>query len=153
MSSNTRVPRAEITGVYGAVLKKISSAGEPGRAGGRRAAVPGRGPGGDLRELLEVLAPDVVIVADGGGVVAAARRPIEGADRVGKLLSSLAKLAGDFDVMPMWLNGAPAARLDLAGALDTVVSLAIEDGRITRIYAVRNPQKLTRLGEEVPLSR
>jgi RNA polymerase sigma-70 factor (TIGR02957 family) len=109
--------------------------------------------GGDLQGLLDVLAPDVVVVSDGGGVVAAARRPIKGADRVGALLGSLVKLAGDFEVMPMWLNGAPAARFDLDGKLNTVASLMIEDGRITRIYAVLNPQKLARLGEEASLSR
>jgi hypothetical protein len=100
-----------------------------------------------------VLAPDVVVVADGGGVVAAARRPVQGADRVGALLGGLAKLAGDFGAMPMWLNGGPAVRLDLDGALDTVASLVIEDGRITRIYAIRNPHKLARLDEEAELSR
>jgi RNA polymerase sigma-70 factor (ECF subfamily) len=109
--------------------------------------------GGDLQGLLDVLAPDVVLVADGGGVVAAARRPIKGADRVGQLLGSLVTLAGDFTMMPMWLNGAPAARIDLDGELDTVASLVIEDGRITRIYAIRNPQKLGWLDEEADRSR
>jgi RNA polymerase sigma-70 factor (ECF subfamily) len=109
--------------------------------------------GGDLQKLLDVLSPDVVVVSDGGGVVAAARRPVEGADRVGALLAGLATLAGDFQAMPMWLNGAPAARFELDGELNTVASLEIEDGRITRIYAVRNPEKLTRLDEEASLSR
>jgi RNA polymerase sigma-70 factor (TIGR02957 family) len=109
--------------------------------------------GGNLQGLLDVLAPDVVVVSDGGGVVAAARRPIEGADRVAAVLASLARLAGDFEAMPIWLNGGPAARLDLDGELNTVASLVIEDGRITRIYAIRNPHKLARLGEEASLSR
>jgi RNA polymerase sigma-70 factor (ECF subfamily) len=110
--------------------------------------------GGDLQGLLDVLAPDVVVVSDGGGVVAAAKRPIQGADRVGPLLlSSLARLAGAFEVMPMWLNGAPAARFELDGKLATVASMVIEDGRITRIYAILNPHKLARLDEEAKLSR
>ncbi|MEV4847230.1 RNA polymerase sigma-70 factor [Micromonospora matsumotoense] len=109
--------------------------------------------GGDLRGLLEVLAPDVVVVSDGGGVVAAARRPIGGAHRVAALLGGLATLAGDFAVRPVWLNGGPAARFDVGGVLDTVAALVIEDGRVTRVYAVRNPQKLARLGEEASLSR
>ncbi|RBY77294.1 hypothetical protein DQ238_15445 [Geodermatophilus sp. TF02-6] len=109
--------------------------------------------GGDLQGLLDVLAPDVVVVSDGGGVVAAARRPIVGADRVGVLLSGLATVADHFEAMPMWVNGAPAGRFDLHGALDTVASLVIEDGRITRIYAVRNPHKLARLDEETELRR
>lgn len=110
--------------------------------------------GGDLQGLLDVLAPDVVLVADGGGVVAAARRPIEGADRVAALLSKLVTVvAEDLQAIPMWLNGAPAMRLDLGGRLDTVASLVLEGGRITRIYAVRNPHKLARLGAETELSR
>ncbi|MEU1753024.1 hypothetical protein ABZ436_10260 [Micromonospora matsumotoense] len=76
MSRNTRVPRAEITGLYGAVLTKFS-----------------RKMFGDVAEPLEV----------------------------------------------MWR--------------DTVAALVIEDGRVTRVYAVRNPHKLARLGEEASLSR
>jgi RNA polymerase sigma-70 factor (ECF subfamily) len=109
--------------------------------------------GGDLRGLLDVLAPDVVVVSDGGGVVAAARRPVHGADRVAQLLSGLAALTGDLTAVSVWLNGGPAARLDVGGVLDTVASLVIEDGRITRIYAVRNPHKLARLSAEAELSR
>ncbi|MEV0593186.1 RNA polymerase sigma-70 factor [Nonomuraea cavernae] len=108
---------------------------------------------GDLQGLLDVLAPDVVVVSDGGGVVDAARRPIKGAHRVAPLLSSWARMTSAFEAMPMWLNGEPAARLDLDGELDTVASLVIEDGRITRIYAIRNPHKLARLDEETELSR
>ncbi|GGO81698.1 RNA polymerase sigma-70 factor [Nonomuraea cavernae] len=109
--------------------------------------------GGDLQGLLDVLAPDVVVVADGGGVVAASRRPVEGAHRVAPLLSSLATVTSAFEAMPMWLNGEPAARLHLDGELDTVASLVIENGRITRIYAIRNPHKLARLDEETELTR
>ncbi len=108
---------------------------------------------GDIHALLKVLAPDVVVVSDGGGVVAAARRPIEGALRVGTLLSGLATLPGDFEAVSVWLNGAPAARFSLDGQLNTVASLVVEDGRISRIYAVRNPHKLTRLDQEAELSR
>jgi RNA polymerase sigma-70 factor (ECF subfamily) len=53
----------------------------------------------------------------------------------------------------LWLNGGLAAWIDPAGEFNTAVSLAIEDGRVTRIYAVRNPHKLTRLVEETALSR
>ncbi len=108
---------------------------------------------GDLQGLLDVLAPDVVLVPDGGGVVAAARRPITGARRLAPLLAGLGKLAGDFATMPMWLNGAPAIRLDIGGELDTVVTLVVEQGRIARIFAVRNPHKLTRVTRETELSR
>jgi RNA polymerase sigma-70 factor (TIGR02957 family) len=108
---------------------------------------------GDLQGLLDVLAPDVVLVADGGGEVAAVRRPVVGRAQVVRLLSGFQRVAGDAVVGTMWLNGAPAGRVDLAGELNTAISLAVADGRITHIYAIRNPHKLGRLGEEAALSR
>ena len=108
---------------------------------------------GDLQVLLDVLAPDVVLVADGGGEVAAFRRPVVGSDRVATLLSRFKTIAPDAVVGTVWLNGAPAGRIDLAGEIDTAVSLVVADGRITRIYAIRNPHKLARLDEVATLSR
>lgn len=108
---------------------------------------------GDLQALLDVLAPDVVLVADGGGEVAAVRRPVAGRDRVAALLSRFRTLAPDAVVGTVWLNGAPAARIDLDGELDTAVTFVVEGGRITHIYAIRNPHKLARLEEEAELSR
>jgi RNA polymerase sigma-70 factor (ECF subfamily) len=108
---------------------------------------------GDVRGLLEVLAPDVVAVSDGGGVVSAALRPIEGADRVAAFLAGLARKVPDFEARSVWLNGAPAMRIDVDAVLDTVAGLVVEDGRISRIHAIRNPHKLARLDEEATLSR
>jgi RNA polymerase sigma-70 factor (TIGR02957 family) len=108
---------------------------------------------GDLQALLDMLAPDVVLVADGGGEVNAFRRPVVGSDRVATLLSRFSTLAPDAVVGPMWLNGAPAARIDLAGEIDSAISMVVVEGRITRIYAIRNPHKLARLDEEAKLSR
>ena len=107
---------------------------------------------GDLQSLLDVLAPDVVIVSDGGGLVAAARRPIEGAERVaGFLMRGLRDV--DFEANAVWLNGSPAIRLDIGGQVDTAVSVAVENGRISRIYAVRNPHKLAGLQGVAALTR
>ncbi|WP_305785564.1 RNA polymerase sigma-70 factor [Symbioplanes lichenis] len=108
--------------------------------------------GGDLQGLLDVLAPDVIILADGGGVVTAARHPIHGAARAAKFLAMLADLP-DYAMTPLRLNGGPALRVDLASELDTVASLVVEDGRITRIFAIRNPAKLAHLTEEATLTR
>ena len=108
---------------------------------------------GDLQGFLDVLAPDVVLVADGGGVVPAAIRPVSGARTVARLLSQFNARARGARVGSTWLNGAPALRIDPAGEFDTAVSLTIEGGRITRIYAIRNPHKLARVDELVPLSR
>jgi RNA polymerase sigma-70 factor (ECF subfamily) len=107
---------------------------------------------GDLQGLLDVLAPDVVLVSDGGGVVAASRRPIVGAARVaGFLISGLRSV--NFEAKPVWLNGSPAVRIDIGGELNTAVGLSVENGRITRIYAIRNPNKLARLDGVAALTR
>jgi len=108
---------------------------------------------GDIQALLDILAPDVVLVADGGGEVAAARLPVEGAGRVAEFLSGFTRVAPDADIRIVWLNGAPAVRVDLDGELNTAVSLVIEGGWISRIYAVRNPKKLAGLEVELRLSR
>jgi RNA polymerase sigma-70 factor (ECF subfamily) len=107
---------------------------------------------GRLQELLEVMAPDVVLIADGGGVVAAAPIPIHGAARVANLLARAHAMQTTFETTSVWLNGAPAGRLQIAGQL-AAVSVVIDNGRITRIYAVANPQKLTRLDEPAQLAR
>jgi RNA polymerase sigma-70 factor (TIGR02957 family) len=107
---------------------------------------------GDLQGLLDLLAPDVVVVADGGGLAPAARRPIQGAGRVaGLLLRGLQSVT--FEARNVWLNGSPAIQLEVGGQVDSVVSLAVEDGRITRIYAIRNPRKLERLDTAAELTR
>ena len=108
---------------------------------------------GDLEALVDVLAADVVLVADGGGEVPAVRRPVIGRERVAALLSRFGTVAPEAVLDTVWLNGAPAGRIDLGGELDTVVSVAVADGRITHIYAIRNPHKLARLDEEATLTR
>ena len=107
---------------------------------------------GDLQGLLDILAPDVVVVADGGGLVNAFRRPIKGAERVaGLLVSGLRSV--DFEATLVWLNGSPGIRLDIGGEIDTAVSLTVENGRITRVYAIRNPHKLSGLDGIAALRR
>jgi len=110
---------------------------------------------GELQELMDVLAPDVVAIADGGGKVrGAARRPVMGA---AKIVAYLAGGIEKYGLRPVALrtlvNGAPALRIEVNGALAAVVSLTIEDGLVTRIYSVANPDKLARLDAEAPLAR
>jgi RNA polymerase sigma-70 factor (ECF subfamily) len=108
---------------------------------------------GDIIGLLEVLAPDVVLVADGGGLVPAVRQPVSGADSVARLLVAFASQSTDAVVSSRLMNGAPALHIELNGKLDTAIGLAVEDGQVTRIYAIRNPDKLARMGETLRLSR
>ena len=92
-------------------------------------------------------------MADGGGVVPAAIRPVSGARTVAQLLSGFSAHAPGARVEASWLNGAPALRIDAGGEFDTAVSLTVEGGRITRIYAIRNPQKLGGLDTVASLAR
>jgi RNA polymerase sigma-70 factor (TIGR02957 family) len=105
---------------------------------------------GRLQELMEVMAPDVVMIADGGGVAAAALAPVQGAELVAKVLARASRLS--LTAAAVWLNGAPALRLDVGGET-AAVSLVVDHGRITRVYLVRNPRKLTRLEEPADLAR
>ncbi|MGW1809575.1 RNA polymerase sigma-70 factor [Streptomyces sp. NPDC002078] len=107
---------------------------------------------GRLGELLEIMAPDVVMVTDGGGVVAAAMTPFHGAAAVADVLARAHRRVDSLETTAVWLNGAPAGRVDFDGE-PSAVSLTVEDGRITRIHVVRNPHKLTRLHEPAELAR
>ncbi len=108
---------------------------------------------GDLQALMDELAPDAVLIADGGGVVAAVRQPVIGVKKVVNLLRGFSRVAPVAVIEPVLLNGEPGARVLLDGAVDTVIGFAFEGGRISRIFAVRNPDKLRRLTEETALSR
>jgi RNA polymerase sigma-70 factor, ECF subfamily len=108
---------------------------------------------GDVQGLMDVLAPDVVAVADGGGLARAVPHPVDGRERVAAFLSRFSQVAPDAQVATLLLNGAVAARIDPAGELDTALTFVVEDGRITRIYAIRNPHKLGRLDEVAQLRR
>lgn len=109
--------------------------------------------GGDPDALLRLLAPDVLVVADGGGIVSAVSRPVRGAEKVAAFLALLNRITGDFASQQARVNGDPAVLVEVDGRLDTVMTLVIDDGRISAIYAVRNPDKLSRVGHETALSR
>jgi RNA polymerase sigma-70 factor (ECF subfamily) len=112
--------------------------------------------GGDLQELMDVLAPDVVLLTDGGGKVNAALRPIEGPEKVVRFLGGVAaKGAGDDWIAgPTYLNGAPAVLVRFEGEVVVAIQLRIDAGRVSELYLVRNPDKLARLeGEAFPLAR
>ncbi|MFE5589085.1 RNA polymerase sigma-70 factor [Streptomyces sp. NPDC056549] len=105
---------------------------------------------GDLRRLLDILAPDVVLLTDGGGVVRAALEPVVGAGQVARVLGRIGAAAA---LQPAEVNGDPALLVRLDGAIDTVLAVRVDAGRITGLYAVRNPEKLAHLGRGTSLSR
>jgi len=108
---------------------------------------------GDIQGLLDVLAPEVVLVSDGGGIKQAAARPIVGADKVARfIVGGAGKTQGTLTSGPTTVNGNPALALRLDGVLDGVMAIRVEDSRITGLYYVRNPEKLTRIESETPLT-
>jgi len=109
---------------------------------------------GDLQGLVDLLAPDVVMLGDGGGIKQALPRPILGADKVGRLLDAgLATLTGQLSGELVQVNGWPALLLRLDGEIEAVMTMLVEEGQVSGIYTVRNPEKLSRILEEAQLSR
>ena len=109
---------------------------------------------GDLQDLLAILAPDVVFLGDGGGVVQAVRAPVVGAAKVGHVLAlGLPAIAASGSLQPTQVNGYPALVFRVNGEIDTVIALHVANGLITGLYAVRNPAKLSRMDRQTTLSR
>ena len=106
---------------------------------------------GDLQGLMDVLAPDVVLMTDGGGKVQAALNPIRGRDKVLRFLAGVTPDA--LELEPVWLNGSPGIQFVVDGQRDGVGTMLVEDGVVTRLFLVRNPDKLGAVGTEVGLGR
>ncbi|WP_308465650.1 RNA polymerase sigma-70 factor [Rathayibacter soli] len=108
---------------------------------------------GELQDFLDVLAPDVVLLSDGGGLKQAALRPIIGAEKIVRFfLGASAKAGAQLTTEPTVVNGQPALVVRVGGQLDGVLAVRIEDAGVTGLYYVRNPQKLTRVESEVMLT-
>lgn len=109
---------------------------------------------GDLHDLVDILAPDVVVLGDGGGIKQALPRPVSGADKVARLFATgLAGWGAGMTAELANVNGGPALIIWLDGELDSVVSMRVEDGLVSGIYTVRNPEKLSRMMQEAAVSR
>ncbi|GAA2581555.1 RNA polymerase sigma-70 factor [Actinomadura fulvescens] len=108
---------------------------------------------GELQKLLDILAPDVVFLGDGGGVAQAALQPITGAERVAAVAAGLSRFGDAASLQPTQVNGYPALILRLNGEIDTVIAVRLDGGLITGLYAVRNPDKLSHMESETALRR
>lgn len=99
---------------------------------------------GDLDGLMSLLAPDIVLVTDGGGLKQAALRPIHGADKVARWWIGITSRFTDnrIAVELRRVNGETAVVLSLDGEVDSVIFLTVVDNRIAEILSVRNPEKL-----------
>ena len=98
---------------------------------------------GDVDALIGLLAPDVKWIADGGGKVSAARRPVIGATKVANAIVGLVR-RGLPDMRVEWVtaNSAPAVLVYAGDRIDIVIAVDVVDGKIANFYAVRNPEKL-----------
>ncbi|WP_435228669.1 RNA polymerase sigma factor SigJ [Streptomyces sp. Tue6028] len=96
----------------------------------------------DIEALIGLLAPDATMTADGGGLVGAALRPVEGGERIAQYLAHFAEKAPGLTLLERTVNGQPGLVAQHAGMTVTVAAFSGSGGRITRIWAVRNPEKL-----------
>ncbi|MER6036412.1 RNA polymerase sigma factor SigJ [Streptomyces sp. NPDC001835] len=96
----------------------------------------------DVAALVGLLDPAAVMTADGGGVAGAALRPVEGGARIARYMVAMADRAPGLELLERSVSGVPGLVAQRAGAVMTVASFEVRDGRVTRIWAVRNPEKL-----------
>jgi RNA polymerase sigma-70 factor (ECF subfamily) len=100
--------------------------------------------GGDLQQLFEVLAPEVTLVSDGGGLAPAPRKAITGWELVARAMLTFAgRLPEEPSAHLVHLNGGPGIVVCSAGTPVVAMSLHLVDGRITTIHLISNPEKLT----------
>ncbi|MFE7073552.1 RNA polymerase sigma-70 factor [Streptomyces sp. NPDC057620] len=104
---------------------------------------------GDLDGLMSLLAPDVRLIGDSGGLASAPVRVIESADKVGRFLGGVMKKGvSEATFRFLEVNGGPAFLVLSGGKPDSVFQLDIADGRIQCVYIVRNPEKLLSLATD-----
>jgi RNA polymerase sigma factor (sigma-70 family) len=145
---------AEITGRTPAACRELASSGRR-RIRSARPAVPATRQdelvrdfklaweAGDIDTLVGLLDPGATLTADGGGVVRAALTPIEGSELVARYVVDLAAgAAGELELVERTVNGLPGLLLQRGNDLAAVYAFDVADGRITRIWAMRNPEKL-----------
>ncbi|MFF5446350.1 RNA polymerase sigma factor SigJ [Streptomyces sp. NPDC012888] len=96
----------------------------------------------DIGALVGLLAPDATMTADGGGLVGAALRPVEGGADIARYLLHLADRAGGLTLLERTVNGQPGLVAQRDGVTVTVAAFRLDGGRVTHIWAVRNPEKL-----------
>jgi RNA polymerase sigma-70 factor (ECF subfamily) len=107
--------------------------------------------GGDIDQLMTVLAPDVILIADGGGKARAPLRPITGAAKVARFMTAVARRPymgidiSDLTVEMAEINGSPGLVATLDGKPVVALTTIIADGRISAIHLVASPDKLRSL--------
>ncbi|CAM5648963.1 RNA polymerase sigma factor SigJ [Streptomyces afghaniensis] len=151
-----RYPFAEIAGVLGrtpAACKQLAASARR-RVGAARTPVPASGRADvvrhvkeaweskDIAALVGLLDPAAVMTADGGGMVGTVLRPVEGGARIAQYMVAIADKAPGLELLERTVNGVPGLVAQRDGVVMTVAAFDVSDGRVTRIWAVRNPEKL-----------
>ena len=104
---------------------------------------------GDMAGLVAILAPDAVLVGDGGGKARSIPRPMVGGPAIARALATFYTAGEELGVTlePVWVNGQPGFRaLDPGGRLVNVVGIDVEGGVVRRVHSMLNPDKLAHLG-------
>ncbi|WP_410658564.1 RNA polymerase sigma factor SigJ [Amycolatopsis sp. lyj-112] len=96
----------------------------------------------DIDALVGLLDPAAIVIADGGGLVNAVLRPIEGGGQVARYLVGIGDRAPGLTILERTVNGQPGLVAQHDGVTVTVAAFAVAGDRIERIWAVRNPEKL-----------
>jgi RNA polymerase sigma-70 factor (ECF subfamily) len=96
----------------------------------------------DISALIGLLDPGATVIADGGGLVSAALRPVEGGEQIARYLVDLAGRATGLTILERTVNGQPGLVAQQDGVTVTVFAFDVAGDRITHIWAVRNPDKL-----------
>ncbi|MER6456075.1 RNA polymerase sigma factor SigJ [Streptomyces sp900105245] len=145
---------AEIVGRTPAACRQLASSARRRVRAARVPAVPKAGQAGvvrlfkqawearDMEALVGILDPDATMAADGGGMVGAVLRPVEGRDRIAQYLIHIATIAPGLTLLERTVNGRPGLVAQRSGVTMTVAAFDLTGDRITRIWAVRNPEKL-----------
>ena len=145
---------AEITGRTPAACRQLASSARRRIRAAQAPAAPAAQQAGlvrdfkqawearDIDALIGLLDPGATVIADGGGLVSAALRPIDGADQIARYVADLADRALSLTILERTVNGQPGLVAQQDGVTVTVFAFDVEGGRITHIWAIRNPDKL-----------
>jgi RNA polymerase sigma-70 factor (ECF subfamily) len=96
----------------------------------------------DIEALIGLLDPEATAIADSGGLAKAHLEPIEGGERIARAYVDIIGIAPNLTLLERTVNGQPGLVSQLDGVTVTVYAFDVVDGRISRIWAVRNPEKL-----------
>lgn len=101
---------------------------------------------GEMEPLMALLGQDAALYSDGGGKASAVPKVLTGREAIARFFISISRQGGPargfYETTPTTFNGAPGMLIHVDGKPITALSLEVIDGRIGKIFAHRNPDKL-----------